>query len=167
MLVAVALGAILLITGGTVGFDQDDESVDIGANEGETPTETTEAAPETTAPPATVPPAELQVVAANGAGIAGLAGSTTDFLATQGYTNSIATDATSSAEATTVYFAEGFDANAAAIATLLGLAPETAQPLPVGTPLAGEQPAEAAIVIVLGPDAEAAVNAAPTTTAPG
>ncbi|MCB1011884.1 MAG: LytR C-terminal domain-containing protein [Microthrixaceae bacterium] len=164
VVVAVALGAILLAAGGKVGFDKDDKAVDIGDNGGSDVTETTEAPTETTeAPPVTVAPAEVAVVAANGAGISGLAGKTTEFLATQGYTNSTATDATASAASTAVYFAEGFQPNAAAIATLLGLPAEQVQALPA-EPVATDQPAGSAVVVVVGPDAEAVVSAGATTT---
>lgn len=167
VLVAVALGAILLVTGGTVGFDEDDTGVDIGSRNGTTDApDATDAVPSTTAAPVTVPPAEVKVVASNGAGISGLAGTTTDFLATQGYTNSVATDAPAEVASTAVYFAEGFQPNAAAIATLFGLPPEQVQPLPAD-PVANDQPADAAVIVALGPDAEAAVAAPPTTAAPG
>jgi len=164
VLVAVALGAILLITGGAVGFDKDDNAVDIGDGADGTTVPTSEAPPESTAPPATVPPAEVKVVAANGAGISGLAGATTDFLATQGYTNSVATDSPADVATTVVYYADGFQPNAEAIAAALGLPADRAQPLVPETPVANDQPADAAIVVSIGPDAEAAVTAAPTTT---
>lgn len=169
VVVAVALGAILLAAGGTVGFDTDEKGVDIG-DKGSEVTETTEptdVTEPTEAPPQTVPPAEVAVVAANGAGISGLAGKTTEFLATQGYSNATATDAPADVATTVVYFAEGFQPNAAAIATLFSLPPEQVQPLPA-EPVANDQPPEAAIVVVTGPDAEAIVSGtAPTTTAPG
>ncbi|MCZ7630547.1 MAG: LytR C-terminal domain-containing protein [Microthrixaceae bacterium] len=171
--VAVVLGAILLAAGGSVGFDSDSKGVDIGDNGGDgsevvdttAPTDTTATSE---APPVTVAPADVMVVAANGAGISGLAGSTTAFLATQGYTSSTATDATADATATAVYFADGFQPNATALATLFSVPPEQVQPLPA-EPVANEQPPEAAVVIVLGPDAEAVVSggATTTTTVPG
>ena len=173
VVVAVVLGAILLAAGGTVGFDADDTAVDIGDNGGDgsgtaeesVPTdETTET---TEAPPVTVAPAEVSVVVANGAGIAGLAGGTAEFLATQGYSNTTATDAVSSVSSTVVYFAEGFQPNAEAIATLFALPPEQVQALPA-EPVANDQPPEAAVVLVVGADAEAVVNgggSAGTTTA--
>lgn len=172
VVVAVVLGAILLAAGGRVGFDADDNAVDIGENgadgsaaDGSATTETTET---TEAPPSTVAPAEVSVVAANGAGIGGLAGRTSEFLATQGYSNVTATDAVSDVSSTVVYFAEGFEPNAAAVATLFSLPAEQVQPLPA-EPVAGEQPEGTAVVVVLGPDAESVVDAGGTTTtaAPG
>jgi hypothetical protein len=169
--VAVVLGAILLAAGGTVGFDSDSKGVDIGDNGGDGSEVTDTTVPDdgtTEAPPETVPPSEVMVVAANGAGISGLASSTTAFLATQGYSSSTATDASADVAATVVYFAEGFQPNAAALATLFSLPPEQIQPLPA-EPVANDQPPEAAVVIVLGPDAESVVSGggATTTTAPG
>ena len=174
VVVAVALGAILLAAGGSVGFDSDSKGVDIGDNGGDgsevtdTTTPTDDTTPTSAAPPVTVAPADVMVVAANGAGISGLASSTTAFLATKGYSSSTATDATADATATTVYFAEGFQPNAAALATLFSVPPEQVQPLPA-EPVASEQPPEAAVVIVLGPDAEPVVagGGATTTTVPG
>lgn len=174
VVVAVVLGAILLAAGGTVGFDPDSKGVDIGDNgsDGSEVTDTTVPTDGTTdtseAPSATVPPAEVMVVVANGAGISGLASSTTAFLATQGYSSSTATDAPADVAATMVYFAEGFQPNAAALATLFSLPPEQVQPLPA-EPVANDQPPEAAVVIVLGPDAEPVVSGggATATTAPG
>lgn len=182
MLVALAFGAILLWQGGVVGFDTDGEGVEIGTGgggsgggEGDGETTTT-----TEAPPTTVAPSSVKVVAANGAGISGLAGRTTEYLATQGYTTSVATDATASDVATTtIYYAEGFQPNAEALAAALGLPAEAVQALPPGAALADDQPVDAGLIIVLGADAVAALDAtgaggtattaaeATETTAPG
>ncbi|MFV0317732.1 MAG: LytR C-terminal domain-containing protein [Microthrixaceae bacterium] len=159
VVVAVALGAILLAAGGTVGFDRDDKGVDIGDNGGGEVTSTTDAPTDTTEPtPVTVAPADVAVVAANGGGISGLAGTTTEFLARQGYTNTTATNAVTDTALTVVYFAEGFDANANALAALMGLPESQVQALPA-QPVATEQPPGTAVVIVLGPDAESVVAA--------
>jgi hypothetical protein len=169
VVVAVALGAILLAAGGTVGFDQDDESVDIGqGGGGEGVTETTAPAETTTSAPVTVAPSQVAVVAANGAGVSGLAGQTADFLATQGYTNTAATDAVSDTAQTVVYYVDGFQPNAVSIAGALGLPQTQVQPLPA-EPVAGDQPDTTAVVVLIGPDAEAVVSGSggSTTTAPG
>ena len=167
VVVAVVLGAILLAAGGTVGFDQDDESVDIGeGGSGDGTTETTAPAETTTSAPVTVAPSEVAVVAANGAGISGLAGQTADFLATQGYTNTAATDAVADTAQTVVYYVDGFQPNAVAIAGALGLPETQVQPLPA-EPVAGDQPETTAVVVVIGPDAQAVVSGSTTTSAPG
>ncbi len=164
VIVAIGLGAILLARGGGIGFDQDDASVDIG--EGSSEPTTTAAPVETTAAPQTVPPSEVAVVAANGAGISGLAGNTAEFLATQGYTNVVTTDAPSDVSATVVYFAEGFEPNAAAIAALFGLPEAQIQPLPTSV-VANNQPADTAVVLAIGPDSQAVIEGATTTTTTG
>ncbi len=172
MVVAVVLGAILLAAGGTVGFDSDDTAVDIGNNSGagSEVTETTAPTETTEAPATTVAPDQVLVVTANGAGISGLAGKASEFLATQGYSNTTATDAPADVSSTAVYYAEGFKPNADAIAALFSLPPSQVQPLPA-EPVANDQPPEAAVVVVLGPDAEPVVSGADTgtteTTAPG
>ena len=167
VVVAVVLGAILLAAGGTVGFDQDDESVDIGeGGGGEDVTETTAPTETATSAPVTVAPSQVAVVAANGAGISGLAGQSADFLATQGYTNTAATDALADTAQTVVYYVDGFQPNAVAIAGAFGLPETQVQPLPA-EPVAGDQPDTTAVVVLLGPDAEAAVSGGSTTTAPG
>lgn len=165
VIVAVALGTLLLITGGAVGFDKDQNKVDIGSDK-PTTTEAT-ASSITEAPPVTVAPADVKVVVANGAGIGGLAGRGTEFLATQGYSGSVATDAAAAATTTAVYYAAGFEGNARAIAELLGVPSDQVKPLPAGAPLAKDQPADAAVVVVLGPDADAKLNAPTTTVAAG
>ena len=167
VVVAVVLGASLLAAGGTGGCDQDDECVDIGeGGGGEDVTETPAPTETTTSAPVTVAPSQVAVVAANGAGISGLAGSSADFLATQGYTNTAATDALADTAQTVVYYVDGFQPNAVAIAGAFGLPETQVQPLPA-EPVAGDQPDTTAIVVLLGPDAEAAVSGGSTTTAPG
>lgn len=167
VVVAVVLGAILLAAGGSVGFDQDDASVDIGegGGGGDGTTETTAPAETTTSAPVTVAPSEVAVVAANGAGISGLAGETATFLATQGYNNTSATDAINDSAQTVVYYVDGFQPNAAAIAATLGIPASQVQPLPA-EPVASDQPEGTAVVVLIGPDAQAVVSGS-TTTAPG
>jgi len=167
VVVAVAIGVILLVNGGAVGFDQDDTSVDIGSDSGDGAT-TEETTTTTEAPPSTVAPASVVVVAANGANVSGLAGRTTDVLAALGYSNTQAKDATADAAVTAIYFAPGFDANAAAIAQSLGFPTTAVQALPA-QPVATDQPADAGVVVLLGADSEALIAAAEavtTTTAP-
>ncbi|MCP4435963.1 MAG: LytR C-terminal domain-containing protein [Actinomycetia bacterium] len=169
VIVAVVLGAILLAAGGTVGFDQDDQSVDIGEG-GESSDTTAPADDTTTTVPTTVAPADVPVLAANGAGISGLAGDTAAFLAAQGYTNQPTdpTDAIADVSLTVVYYAEGFQPNATAVASLFGLPPEQVQPIPA-QPLVDGQPAGVGVIVVVGPDAQGVVSGTgeTTTTAAG
>jgi hypothetical protein len=163
VVVAIVLGAILLWKGGAIGFDSEGSNVEIGEGPDTTastvPVETTAS----TAPPnVTVAPAQVKVVVANGAGVSGLAGTTTDFLATQGYTNTVATDALTAVAATQIYAAGGFEGNATVIAGLFGVDPATIQPIPA-QPVAGDQPPDAGVIVVIGPDAEATVSGAAQT----
>jgi hypothetical protein len=159
VVVGVVLGAILLLRGGGVGFDDDSTGVDIESGSEVT---TTTVPPETTLPVAQ-PPAAVKVVVANGSGVSGLAGKGTQFLARAGYTASSATDATQPTTSTVVYFAPGFEANAAAIAELVGLPSDRTQPL------AGQvgrvQPPDTGVVVLLARDAEPAIAGSDTTVA--
>ena len=160
VLVAFAVGFMLLWKGGGGNGE--------GAAENDLPGTTTPAAetPDTTAtPPATaVPPAQLVVMVANGSSIRGLAGSTADQLKAAGYANTTATDATQNVTSTLVYFVEGFEGDAQAVSTTMGLPAERGvQAMPGAPPVASL--GEAKVLVVLGPDAPGAGGAATTTTA--
>src|SRR5690349_384975 len=100
--VAVVLGAILLIKGGGVGFDQTSNDLEIESGGDTAPVEqtttTTEAAPATS-----VPASALKVVALNGAGINGYAGKAQQFLSVAGYTATTAITAAQQVQTTTIY----------------------------------------------------------------
>ena len=134
--VAVVLGAILLIKGGGVGFDEpaDDLKIDASGDEAAASTTTTT---EAAAPSTSVAPTALKVVALNGAGINGYAGQAQQFLSVAGYTSTTAITAAAQVPTTTVYYAPGFEADAAAIAGLFGLPETSVQAMPTpGTSLA-------------------------------
>ena len=122
----------------------------------------------TVAPPATaVPAAQLQVVVANGTKVKGLAGQTADQLKAAGFSAASATDATQEVTTSQIYFVEGFEGDAQAVATAIGL--PAARVVPVGpTPPPIASMGDAKVVVLLGPDAPAAggAGAATTTTAP-
>ncbi len=172
--VAVVLGAILLIKGGGVGFDEpaDDLKIDAGGEEAESSTTTTTEPP---APSTSVAPTALKVVALNGAGINGYAGKAQQFLSVAGYTSTTAVTAAAQVPTTTVYFAPGFEADAAAIASLFALPETSVQPMPTpGDSLAKtptEFPADTNVAVVLGPDVQGTVDkgagGATTTTLAG
>jgi hypothetical protein len=169
--VAVVLGAILLIKGGGVGFDETSNDLEIesggeATEQVEQSTTTTEAAPATS-----VPASALKVVALNGAGINGYAGKAQQFLSVAGYTATTAITAAQQAPTTTVYFAPGFQADAEAVAALFGLQPTSVQAMPTpGTGLAkdpAEFPADTNVAVVLGPDVESTVEGAAGGAAAG
>ena len=159
--VAVVLGAILLIKGGGVGFDEpaDDLQIDASGDEAAASTTTTT---EPAAPSTSVAPTALKVVALNGAGINGYAGKAQQFLSVAGYTSTTAVTAAAQVPTTTVYFAPGFEADAAAIAGLFGLPETSVQAMPTpGTSLAkdaAEFPADTNVAVVLGPDVQGTVD---------
>lgn len=172
--IAVVLGAILLIKGGGIGFDETSNDLEIESGDTETPvaeTTTTEAA----TPSTSVPPAALKVVALNGAGINGYAGKAQQFLSVAGYTSTTPITAAQQAPTTVVYFAPGFQADAEQVAALFGLPPTAVQAMPTpGSTLAktpSEFPADTNVAVVLGPDVEGTVGGAAagttTSTVPG
>ena len=162
--VAVALGFILLLKGGGVGFQTDSQDVKIG--EGSNKTTTTEpAVPTTTTPSTSVAPATLKVVVLNGAGLSGYAATAANFLGLAGYPNIAAKTAAAQVQTTTVYYAPGYEGDAKAIAKLRSIG--AVQPLPTGTVLgkvATDVPTDTNVVIVLGPDVEGIITPAGATT---
>lgn len=166
--VAVLLGLVLLVKGFT------DEGGPV-ATDDPTVTETSvpavdrDAAPEvdptetTTTTVAARDPASVSVVVANGSGVAGVAGETASVLEGVGYTIVDTTNA-SPVSATQVLYVEGAEADAAAIAGLLGLAADAAAPVPDPPPvdLAG-----ADVVVIVGPDLASGPITTATTTAAG
>jgi len=169
VIVAVVLGAILLIKGGRIGFETDATDVEIGSGGDNAPAETT--VPPSTTPTTSVTPAALKIVVLNGAGINGYAATAANFLSLAGYPTVTAQTAGVQAATTTVYYAPGFEGDAQALATLLSVG--AVQPIPEGTVLgkaATDVPADTNVVVVLGPDVEGVINptgAASTTTVAG
>ena len=152
--VAVVLGAILLLRAGGVGFQSADSGIEISTDD----TTTTTAAPTTTVPTTDRAPSQVKVVVANGSEVSGLAGKTGQFLAQQGYSNSIAVDALSQVSVTTVYYSPGFESSAQAVARLLGLSSAQVQPLPDGSELTKDQPTDAGVIVVTGPEVASIVG---------
>ena len=170
VIVAVVLGAILLIKGGGVGFETDAKDVQIGTGGDTTPAETT--LPPSTLPSTSVTPAALRIVVLNGAGIDGYAATAANYLSLAGYPTTTAQTAGAQVQTTTVYYAPGLEGDAQAIAELLSIG--AVQPTPEGTVLgkaATDVPADTNIVVVLGPDVEGIIDpsggAGATTTVAG
>lgn len=153
---AVVLGIILLgkgFDGGLAASGSDDDTeLDTGdAGEDDPVTERT-----TTTVVAARSPSEVLVFALNGFGGAGVAGAATEQLTAATYQTVPAADvpADQRVEASVVYFTPGFDADALAVATTLGLPPTTVMALPAPTPLQipdGDTKG-ATVIAVLGPD---------------
>lgn len=168
--VAVILGIVLLQK-----FDTDVSSVGSSADttvpRADT-TSTTRRVGLTTVPlvtPTTVKArakAEVKVQVANGAGVRGLAGSTTDALKGQGYTAVLApTDVSSgTVDKTSIQYADGFEAEAREVAAALSQPPTVVSR--IGTPaITLTAPnEEARVLVILGADVTATTAAGATTT---
>lgn len=166
LVVAVALGAVLLSQSERVIGSPEEGS----AAPDTRPTSTTEvtdltASSVTTGPTsggqAIRPPAEVNVIVLNGSGQTGVATSNANAAASAGFTSLEAQNALPS-ETTTVYYAPGFEADAAAVKLALRLSEAPVQPAPA-EPIVPEA-AEADVVVLLGTDYEASGGAGTATT---
>jgi len=95
-------------------------------------------------------PSDVKVLVLNGSGKAGVAKTNSTAIGQKGYTMLPPTNATANAATTSVYYAANYQADAAAIAALLGKTPDSVLPMPA-TPL-GAGSATANVVVVLGAD---------------
>lgn len=164
VVVAVVIGLFLLrngldtseaITNQGGGEPSTDSATDGTTDDGGTDgTTTTEA-------PAVRPPGEVTVIVLNGTSVGGAAGAYSDALATAGYVMSAAGDADADAAATQVFFAPGFEAEAAAVAAALGAPAVVPAAVPVPPP--GQIGTES-IVVVIGPDIASITPTTATTT---
>lgn len=155
--VAAVLGLFLLARGGTdtvVATDKPkNEPAHVTSTTGNVPP--IAPTPTTVAPPTdTKAPADVSVAVFNGTGgaVTGAAGNAKSKLVPLGYSQITLADTTSAVQATAVYFADGFQADAAAIAEALGYDPG------VVTPAEGAQTNPgagigASVVVVIGTDA--------------
>lgn len=103
----------------------------------------------------------------NGSGIAGVGGKTGDKLRTAGYANTLAAvNATSNSPVATsiVEYAAGAEADAQAVATVLGLPATTVKPLDA-PPVSDTRGAE--IVVLIGGDLATSLGTASTSTTGG
>ena len=151
---AVLLGIILLNATDapeplTVSSDESPEE-DSGSEAGDDTTTTTTVPPATdTTPPAGArPPAEVTVLVANGARVQGAASKLSTEIATAGFTMAAPAN-TAPVPTSTVLFAEGYEADAQAVAALLAPVPPVA-PMPDPAPV--EDLRGAQVVVVQGPD---------------
>ena len=128
---------------GTDGGSEVDDAPDGGDDAGDTATSTTT----TTAAPR--PPSEVKVLVANGSGTNGAAGGATDALEALGYVTGTPANA-ERVPATVVYYTDGYQVEAEALAEAIGAAPTTVTPMPAVAPVDDLQLAN--ILVVIGPD---------------
>ncbi len=99
--------------------------------------------------PSTRPPNQVKVFVANAAGVQGAAGRAVEVLTPLGYV-AVAGNSPTRVDTTTVYYTEGFQAEAQGIAQALGAPAAAVQPMPTPPPVADIQGAQ--VLVVLGPD---------------
>ncbi len=170
LVAAVVIGFLLLLNagaagsdGGTVAAGDDDTTTTLDVSGlGDDPGEPTDpTTPDDTAvdtvpediPAGNRPPGEVSVLVLNiPGGVAGAAGAGTETLSGAGYQMGEPANANSAdLESTTIYFLEGFEQDAVSVASVLGRAADAVAPMPE-EPL-GPGAEDAAVVVVLGPDA--------------
>lgn len=114
-------------------------------------------------------PGEVSVVVLNADGPPGSAGAASETIGAAGYQMGAPGNANADVtlDTSVVYFAEGFQAEATAVAMVLGKAPEAVQALPQPAPGPGAEASN--VVVVLGKDTAPASGAddATTTTTTG
>jgi len=146
---AVVIGVVLLAK----GFSQEDSLVATAAPENDRTTTTVVTGggveeTTTTVVPVANPPANVTVIVANGSGATGVAAANGEKLEAGGYTNTETTNAPTTAT-TSVYYAEGAQADAQAVATLLGFDQSTVTAMPASPPV---ELAGATVLVVIGSD---------------
>jgi len=109
----------------------------------------TDTAEDTTVAPVPAP-ADVIVIVANGSGVAGLAGQTSETLAGLGFQTLEPTNVEEGVIDSSVYYVEGSEPAAVEVAAALGLAASSVQPLPTPPPVASL--GDAVVLVVLGSD---------------
>ena len=101
-------------------------------------------------PDPTHDPAEVRVLVANGTDVCGAAGRLTTSLSVRGFNVLPATNADSAANASAIYYLEGYGADAGVVASLLtGVDSSQVLPMPASPPTA---PGDAHVVVHIGAD---------------
>ncbi len=153
LVIAVAVGFLLLWQAGGGGGDDAAGSGQTSSPNTTAPLDgsTTTEATTTTAATTGRAPSEVKVLVLNGGGPAGSAGSTSTQIESSGYVMGEPTNSPTTVEATTFYYADGYQAEATAIALLLGKSTDAVKPL-TDAGLSGVE-GDANVVVILGPDA--------------
>jgi len=159
---SVARGVVLVAIAVVIGLlllrDDDSRSTQVavgtegsGEVDGSTPdtSEDDEAVSTTTTTAAPRQPSEVKVLVANGSGTNGAAGGATDALEALGYVTGTPANA-ERVPATVVYFTEGYEAEAQALAEAIGAPATAVTPMPAVAPVDDLQLAN--VLVVLGPD---------------
>lgn len=152
------LTLIALVTGIAVlaGMGRSVPSTTVAAASPPTSTTATTTAPTTTTTSLpTHAPSAVKVLVANGTTVPGLAGHFSSQLSAKGYDTLSPTDTTSPAKVSDVYYQEGYQGDAEAVAGMLGLPASATLALSSSVPVASSS---ADLVVVVGPDLASAAG---------
>lgn len=164
LVVAVALGVILLYSSGAPGSSSTSPSsvVTPTGSTGSGPTSTSTTAPPGAITPGSVPPSKTKTVVANGTSVNGAAGRVGNTLRTGGYDVLATTNASSKASSSQVYYVAGYAEEAGLVASRLGLSPHSVLSLPSPPPVRDTRGAD--VVVVIGPDLASGSASSRTTS---
>jgi hypothetical protein len=166
--VAIVVGALLLYSWGSDGGSSveagkgTDTTTTIDTSDLGTTTTVADAITTTTIGGAEHSPSEVSVIVLNGSGQAGVAASTSTTIGEGGYVMLAATNAPANVDTTSVYYADGYESDAIAVAQLLGKGPDAVKPLTEAS-LGGAE-GDADVVVVLGADTPPASQGSTTTS---
>lgn len=159
--VAVAIGIVLL----NAADDEPSRQVTAGGDSA-TPTsapETTTTLPATTSTTlAARVPKDVKVLSANGTDVKGAARRATDALRAAGFNVLAPVDADTSVTASAVYFGSGFEREAQAVASSLGLGAAVVKAMPTPPPVPDIRGAN--VVVVVGPETAARLTTSTPST---
>lgn len=176
LIAAVVVGFLLLLNAGTSdsstnaagdppattidtsGLDDPETTTTVPGDDGTTTTETGTTEPDRQ-------PGDVVVAVLNGGGPAGTAGATSSTITDSGYqagTVGNITPGVAELDTTKVYYAEGYQAEATAVAGLLGKSDDAVEALPSPPPGSGLEAAN--VVVVLGRDTPPVGSESATTT---
>lgn len=143
LVVAVVLGVVLLQVGSRPVTNPSEASPPTSV-----PPAKTVAPPPTTT--TTLPRSSVHVLVANGLGVDNLATDYSNELQAQGWATLPAVNTMSTVNASAVYYAAGKQAEAAGLASFLGLSASAVQPLTASVPVASVTGAD--VVVIVGSD---------------
>lgn len=156
LVAAIVVGGLLLWSWGDDGsttVDAGKESTATTVDVSDLGTTTTGADAGTTSTTAATSgksPSEVSVIVLNGSGQTGVAASTSSTIGESGYVMLTPANAPANVETTTVYYADGFEAEAIAVAQVLGKGTDAVKPVTEAS-LGGAE-GDADVVVVLGAD---------------
>lgn len=171
LVAAVVIGLLLLWKAGDSGTSaqvplstKTTTTVDTSNLDGKNTTTTPGTASTTTTSADGKQPADVSVLVLNASGPAGSAAETSQTIGAAGYKMGAPANANAGVTLTetAVYYADGFQAEATAVALLLGRTDAVVQPMP--TPVPGPGADSANVVVVLGKNTDPTASGSTTTT---